>query len=178
MSRLLSNYLTKMCSICVVASRWARGQGQSSTALKTFPGKKKNCVGQTVTKMKTNHCSKRWINCSLMCISHRWTPEQGIHNSKTVSCTSHIHRQDQAFTISEQIQWPNQHQVMSTSNLQPGIQNLHPSINTAQGQTIQVQIVWATDGDVSDPSPLTSLLKPSTAAQAVLPVLLPRQLRF
>jgi len=40
---------------------------------------------------------------------------------------------------------------MSTSNLQPGMQNFHPPINTVQGQT-----VWATDEDVSDTSRLTS----------------------
>jgi len=79
-----------MSSIFLVASRWAQGQGQSSTALTTFPGKKKSCVGPSVTKMKPNYHSKRWIDCSLTCISHRQTPEQGIHNSEAVTSTGRI----------------------------------------------------------------------------------------
>lgn len=38
---------------------------------------------------------------------------------------------------------------MSTFNLQPGMQNFHPSVNTVWGQIIQVQIAWATDRDGS-----------------------------
>lgn len=63
-------------------------------------------------------------------------------------------------------------------NLQPGMQNFHPSINTLWGQIIQVQIAWATDRHVSDPSRLTSQHKPGTPPQAVPPIPLPWQLRF